>query len=90
METYPNRHRNHEIETLSERYFKNCIPVSWVINAFQIDYGTDFNCEITIDKKVTGNNFSIQLKGKETEPNHETIKITLKRNNRHYVNLISG
>lgn len=81
MENFPNRHRNHEIETLSERFFKNCLPESWIINSFQIDYGTDYNCEITTDKKVTGNNFSIQLKGKETESNDEAIKISLKRAN---------
>lgn len=79
MEDYPNRHRNHEIETLSERFFKNCFPVGWIINSFQIDYGTDYNCEITKDKRVIGNNFSIQLKGKETEPNTENVKVTLKR-----------
>lgn len=79
MEDYPNRHRNHEIETLSERFFKNCFPASWIINSFQIDYGTDYNCEITIEKKVIGNNFSIQLKGKETEPNAENVKVSLKR-----------
>lgn len=79
MKDYPNRHRNHEIETLSDRFFKNCFPASWIINSFQIDYGTDYNCEITIDRKVIGNNFSIQLKGKETEPNSEKVTVTLKR-----------
>ena len=81
MESFPNRHRNHEIETLSERFFKNCFPEGWIINSFNIDYGTDYNCEITTDRKVTGNNFSIQLKGKETETHNETIKISLKRTN---------
>jgi len=79
LATLPNRHRNHEIETLSERFFKNCFPASWIINSFQIDYGIDYNCEITTNQKVTGNNFSIQLKGKETEHNLENIKINLKR-----------
>lgn len=81
MKKYPNRHRNHEIETLSEIFLKNHIPVSWIINAFQIDYGTDYNCEITSENKVIGNNFSIQLKGKETEKNQEMVKIVLKRTN---------
>jgi len=79
LEDLPIRHRNHEIETLSERFLKNCIPASWVVNTFHIDYGTDYNCEIATDNKVTGVNFSIQLKGKETETNSETIKIKLKR-----------
>ena len=79
MKILPKRHRNHEIETLSERFFKNCFPPSWVINSFQIDYGIDYNCEITTNEKVSGNNFSIQLKGKETEPNLKHVKISLKR-----------
>lgn len=79
MEDLPNRHRNHEIETLSERFLNNCIPVGWVLNPFKIDYGTDFNCEIARDNKVTGKNFTIQLKGKENESNNQTIKIKLKK-----------
>lgn len=81
LENFPNRHRNHEIETLSDRFLQNQLPPSWVINKFQIDYGTDYNCEITTENQVTGNNFSIQLKGKESEQNQEYIKITLKRTN---------
>lgn len=81
LNNYPNRHRNHEIETLSERFFKTCFPESWIINPFHIDYGTDYNCEITTEGKVLGNNFSIQLKGKVTEGNNEEIKIVLKRTN---------
>lgn len=79
MKDLPNRHRNHEIETLSERYFQNFIPASWVVNLFRLDYGTDYNCEITVDNKVSGMNFSVQLKGKETELDKEFIKIILKR-----------
>lgn len=81
MQNYPHRHRNHEIETLSERFLKNLLPVSWIVNSFQIDYGTDYNCEITTEKQVTGNNFSIQLKGKETDQNKDAIRIILKRTN---------
>ena len=79
LEDLPIRHRNHEIETLSERFFSNCIPVNWVLNPFRLDYGTDYNCEIAKDRKVTGLNFSVQLKGKEKELNKESIKIPLKK-----------
>jgi tetratricopeptide (TPR) repeat protein len=65
--TYPDRHRNHEIETLSDRFLNNKIPISWVINKFTVDYGTDYNCEISLEGKVSGINFTIQLKGKETD-----------------------
>ncbi len=73
--TYPDRHRNHEIETLSERYLKNNIPISWVVNPFTIDYGTDYNCEISLDGKVSGINFTIQLKGKETDNDERFVTI---------------
>lgn len=79
MQTFPNRHRNHEIETLSERFLKNCIPSNWVVNSFQIDYGLDYNCEITSNNKVIGCNFTIQLKGKEADINSDTVTIRLKR-----------
>jgi tetratricopeptide (TPR) repeat protein len=79
LNNLPNRHRNHEIETLSERYFNKLIPVNWVVNKLQLDYGTDLNCEIVIDKAVTGMNFSVQLKGKEKESSTENVKISIKR-----------
>lgn len=76
----PHRHRNHEIESLSERFLKNIVPVSYVLNKIQLDYGTDYNCEIVKDGLVTGHNFSIQLKGKEYEAGDEHITIkNLKR-----------
>lgn len=65
--TFPDRHRNHEIETLSDRYLNSIIPISWVVNKFTVDYGTDYNCEISLDGKVSGINFTIQLKGKEAD-----------------------
>lgn len=78
MSDFPERHRNHEIETLSENYFRNQIPLSWVLNKFTLDYGVDYNCEIVIDKMVSGMNFSVQLKGKEKEENKEFVKLKLK------------
>ena len=79
MKKLPNRHRNHEIENLSEIFLKNHIPSSWIINSFKVDYGTDYNCEISTNNEVTGNNFSIQLKGKENETNSKSIKVKLKK-----------
>ncbi|GAA4149445.1 hypothetical protein GCM10022217_01350 [Chryseobacterium ginsenosidimutans] len=79
MEDLPNRHRNHEIETLSDRYLKSKIPYSWVVNHFQVDYGTDYNCEIVLDRGVTGMNFTIQLKGKEKEVSNDAVKLNIKK-----------
>ena len=77
----PNMHRNHEIEELSERYFRQNLPISWVVNKFVKDYGTDYNCEISKDRKVTGKNFTVQLKGKEKDAGKKYITIkNIKRN----------
>ncbi len=70
---FPNRHRNHQIEELSERFFKSHIPIEWVTNKFVIDYGTDYNCEIAVNEGMTGRNFSVQLKGKEHERSNTNI-----------------
>lgn len=70
---YPIRHRNHILETLSDRHLKNYIPADWVLNQFYLDYGTDYNCEISKDGHVIGINFTIQLKSKEKESNKEFV-----------------
>lgn len=75
-EDLPNKHRNHEIEKLSERHFTTLFPIEWVANSFKVDYGTDFNCEIVKNQGVTGITFSVQLKGKETEKNKQHISIS--------------
>jgi tetratricopeptide (TPR) repeat protein len=76
---YPLRHRNHQIESLSERFLKKCLPVDWVVNSFQIDYGIDFNCEITANNEVIGHNFTIQLKGKENGLGGDKVKVRIKK-----------
>lgn len=75
-EELPNKHRNHEIEKLSERYFTSLFPIEWIHNSFKTDYGTDYNCEIVKNRGVTGITFSVQLKGKETEKNSDYITIS--------------
>lgn len=74
----PNNHRNHQLERLSEIYFDSIFPTTWIKNKFQIDYGTDYNCEIAreIDNGVTGMNFTVQMKGKETESNLGEITVS--------------
>lgn len=72
----PKRHRTHQIEELSERFFKNQTPIEWVINRFEHDYGTDYNCEIDERGGMSGRNFTIQLKGKEKETDSSNISIS--------------
>lgn len=75
----PIRPRSHVIETISERYFKNNVPAEWIVNSFKLDYGTDYNCEITKNSFVTGVNFSVQLKGKDTENKKDQVSVLIKK-----------
>ncbi|MEP3581346.1 MAG: DUF4365 domain-containing protein [Cyclobacteriaceae bacterium] len=72
---YPNRHTNHVLEELSERFFKNLVPPSWVVNHFWVDYGTDLNCEIERGGGMTGINFTVQLKGKQIDSGKEKVSV---------------
>lgn len=73
---FPQRHRTHEIEELSRRYFISSIPSNWITHQITEDYGLDYNCEITIGRNVTGSNFSVQLKGKEKAPDRTKVVVT--------------
>lgn len=76
----PINHRNHQIERMSEIYFDSIFPTNWIKNRFHPDYGTDLNCEIVNNNGVTGLNFTVQLKGKETDGNKTEVVISnLKR-----------
>lgn len=75
----PLRNRSHELETISENYFKNNIPTSWIVNKPALDYGTDYDCEIVIDNEVTGMTFLVQLKATQEEVNEKYVKVILKK-----------
>ena len=69
MRDYPKKDRNRTLETLSKRHLNSVIPPDWVVNEFIQDYGTDFHCEISNDGEIIGDNFTIQLKSKESDTN---------------------
>jgi tetratricopeptide (TPR) repeat protein len=62
---YPKKDRNNVIKTESAKFLQNHIPHEWVVNVFEEDFGTDFHCEISTNGEIRGDNFTIQLKGKE-------------------------
>lgn len=78
MNEFPSRAPSHLLEEKSERFLKNYIPVSWVINK-PVDYGLDYYIEISEENVIKGANFSIQLKGHENLAANGQVIITLKR-----------
>jgi tetratricopeptide (TPR) repeat protein len=74
----PNRTREHELKTESERAFTQLLPSSWVPR-FQgdNDYGIDADVEIFRHGQTTGSIFKVQLKGSDStkKPGSRQIKL---------------
>lgn len=59
----PNRHRSHELETLSQRAFESAMPANLVVRPVSDDYGVDREVEVFDGDSTTGLTFKVQLKG---------------------------
>ncbi|KFC18624.1 MULTISPECIES: tetratricopeptide repeat protein [Epilithonimonas] len=75
----PNRHRNHILETESNKFYNNYLPNEWFADKPDHDYGIDYITHISVNGQVTGLNFSVQLKSKEKESNKEHVSISIKQ-----------
>lgn len=78
VQQYPSRHPNHNLESKSELFLRNHLPVQWIMDK-PTDYGIDFKIEIVLDGAVIGHNFSVQLKSHEKSAKGNRISITLER-----------
>ncbi len=58
----PTRPRAHVLETLSRQHVERTLPPEWICRDVQGDYGLDMAVEIVSGERVTGREFSIQLK----------------------------
>ncbi|WP_089874391.1 DUF4365 domain-containing protein [Epilithonimonas hungarica] len=74
----PNRHKNHILETESNKFYSNCLPNEWFADKPDHDYGIDYITHISVNGQVAGLNFSVQLKSKEKESNKQHISISIK------------
>lgn len=76
----PIRHPNHVLETECNKYFLCCIPNEWCCDKPEHDYGIDYIVNIAINNRITGLNFSVQLKSMhETPASAASVSITLKQ-----------
>ena len=78
MKQFPKRHKNHILESKSEKFFKDHLPEEWVAEK-PIDYGIDYKVEIIIDEQVIGENFSVQLKAHDKLGKDNLISVNLDR-----------
>jgi hypothetical protein len=60
------RPKQHQIDELAQRVFRDALPAEWVAREQRPDYGIDYLVEIGKSEKLTGLAFAVQLKGKKT------------------------
>lgn len=83
----PERHYTHILEESSRIYFRNAVPIEWIINKPEHDYGIDAFVDIVEASHVTGLNFSVQLKAKETDNSKEFVTAKLANTTLNYLNV---
>jgi tetratricopeptide (TPR) repeat protein len=74
----PKRHGSHVLSTTSKKFFEGKLPDEWLYNVPEHDYGIDYHIEIAEEEKVTGLNFSVQLKSTATNDDEQFSRIVLK------------
>lgn len=79
---YPVEHDNTILEKISERYFRNVLPVQWLVDT-PSDYGIDLIVGLVVNNEVIGLNFSVQLKAKNDCKGK--IEVSLKKTTLNYL-----
>lgn len=74
----PSRPRSHQLREESERAFKNALPLEWVAQRMEDDYGLDYHVEVFEDGRATGDAFYAQLKGTDDDVISSALKTRIK------------
>lgn len=61
----PVRNRQHELDTMAERFIESSLPPAWTCEKVSHDYGKDLRIEIFENSMATGLEFVVQAKGHE-------------------------
>ena len=59
---FPRRAGSHQLEELSERFFRNSLPKGWTADRPSTDYGVDLRLDLFEDDLATGLELLVQLK----------------------------
>jgi hypothetical protein len=74
---YPQRPVSHQLEDESERFFRQCLPGSWICERPTPDYGVDLRVRIVDGVAVTPRSFLVQLKASGDAPQGDTVSTVL-------------
>ena len=61
-EVFPIRSETHQLEELSERFFRNSLPKNWLCERPANDYGVDLRVDLFEGNNATGLELLVQLK----------------------------
>jgi hypothetical protein len=75
---YPQRPKAHQLEEMSERYFRTNLPRNWTCQRVQNDYGVDVQVGIVDDELVEGLELLVQLKASAMPSRAQTETVSLK------------
>ena len=81
----PERTQSHILEERSRLYIRQNVPIEWIVRDVHYDYGLDMNIEIVEDNRVTGYNFSVQLKATSCTNSDKFVPIRLKSSTIEYM-----
>ena len=75
---FPVRSETHQLEELSERFFRNALPRNWVCEKPSADYGVDLRVDLFEDNNATGLELIVQLKSsaKATDGDAEVVRLS--------------
>lgn len=76
--TFPNRTDSHQLEELSERYFRQSLPKNWTVEKPANDYGVDLRVDLFEENKATGLELLVQLKASVHPTGTDTESIRLR------------
>ncbi len=76
---FPVRHESHQLEELSERFFKQSLPKNWTAEKPSHDYGVDLRVDLFEGTMATGLELLVQVKSsaKASESQDELVQLKI-------------
>lgn len=75
---FPIRSESHQLEELSERFFRDRLPKNWAAEKPANDYGVDLRVDLFEGRHATGLELLVQLKASEESTEGESEVVRLK------------
>lgn len=75
---YPTRSESHQLEEISERFFRECLPTNWTAEKPANDYGVDLRVDMFEGNQATGLELLVQLKASAEPTGEETETVRLR------------